>query len=635
MIRRSNMKNLVKVYVLFFVSILLTYCPSISAQGADSCKLSMGVNLSAITDFSRELPFANLMKMSRTWYTKGENDPSYTFDTNLADQLSYDANGYPTHIPQMIANEPLPQLVATIWDGTDSWPTGSYTLLWDGIGDFGFWGDYSNLVKVNDNRYEFDYTNTLEGVLELIITVSDISDPVQNIRLLLPGTESTYMTQPFYSDWLDTVDDFATLRFMDWGQTNFWGQVDQYTWQDPTLIDWSERASVDYFTYTTSKGVPYEIIIDLLNHLDLDGWVCIPHRASDNYISEMADLFRDNLETDRHLYVEYSNEIWNWIFGQTQWLNEYSCNSGSDLWPECIVPNIQNALDLWSLSFSSDLDRISRVAAIQTGWLDVSERIAYSLTPGSFDAISPAFYFSFADESEAVLDSLGSYATVTNIAYYSRQDRQDDLDLIKDILTISDSLNVSTVFYEGGQHLTPTPFAVTPSYETALVDIQRDTAMYNLYTEWLDSLEDLNTSTEPMLLMHFSMITETSASFGSWGLLEYMNQDLNLVPAPKYQAIIERNNCQSEPTGLSDVYLTASDICLFPNPTTDVFSIQGLTSSYTIQVLDSLGNLYQSYIVSNNEAVNIDISSLPVGLFLVSIVSDTDNEVLLEKIMKY
>ncbi len=613
----------------------LTALPfQLSAQLADSCKLEMGINLAGVSDFSRELPFANLMKMSREWYTKGENDPDYVFNTGLADQLSYDSNGYPTHIPQTVSEEALPQLVATVWDGMDSWPTGTYTLLWDGTGDFQFWGDFSNLVQVNANRYEFDYTNIEGGILEIIMSSSSIDDPVNNMRLLLPGTESTYETQAFNQDWLDAIDQFSTLRFMDWGNTNFWGQVDPYTWQDPTLFDWDQRTNPDFYTYTGNKGVPYELMIDLTNQLDIDAWVCIPHLASDDYISQMADLFRDNLETDRHLYVEYSNEIWNWIFGQAQWLNEYSCNGGSDTWPECIVPNIQNALDLWSSSFSSDLSRITRVAGVQGSWLDVSERMVYNLNPNTVDAVSPACYFSFLESSYPILDNLGANATIDDIALHARMSMSDDLNSVEQIKTISDSLEVPLIFYEGGQHLTPDPFGEVPTYEVAMKDIQRDTAMYNLYNEWFDSLRSVHTGTDPFLLMHFNFIAPRSAQYGSWGLLEYMNQDTNLIPAPKYAALLENLACQNFSTGISDMVVYEETITLYPNPSKGVFTLGGLVDDCIIQILDSTGKFIRDLSASTPE-VNIDISALPAGLHFVSIRSYEGEQLYLKKVVKY
>jgi hypothetical protein len=39
--------------------------------------------------------------------------------------------------------------------------------------------------------------------------------------------------------------------------------------------------------------------------------------------------------------------------------------------------------------------------------------------------------------------------------------------------------------------------------------------------------------------MNFSFIGGRSARYGSWGILETMNQDTALIPAPKYRAIVE------------------------------------------------------------------------------------------------
>lgn len=154
----------------------------------NTCNIEIGTNLSGISDYSTEIPFANLMKMSRAWYTKGECDPSFQWDTGHAALLSYDENGYPTHIPQIISGVSLPQRVATVWDGTSGWPDGKYTLLWDGAGDFEFWGDHRNLMKINSNQYEFDYTGAEGGILQITMTESLVGDPVTNMRLLLPGT---------------------------------------------------------------------------------------------------------------------------------------------------------------------------------------------------------------------------------------------------------------------------------------------------------------------------------------------------------------------------------------------------------------------------------------------------------------
>jgi len=622
------MNKIILTFLSLFISTIIA-----DAQLPDSCKIDIGINISGVFDYSTEVPFANVMKMSRPWYTKGVNDPSYAFATNYEDALTYDADGYPTHIPQVVTGEPLLQDVATIWDGMDAWPTGKYTLLWDGTGDFTVWGSMSNLIKVNTNRYEFDVTNPVGGVLEIRMILSDASDPIQNMRLLLPGTESTYQAQPFNQEWLDGLAPFSTVRFMDWGHTNNWGQTDA-GWDNPTLATWSERAQLDYYTYSSRKGVPYEVMIQLINHLDVDGWVCIPHRASNDYIMQMANMFRDQVEPERQLYVEYSNEIWNWIFGQTHWLNEYGCVSQNISWPEGLVPYIQNALDLWSGSFTNEMDRITRVVGVQTGWLDVSERICYNMAPNSIDAISPTFYFGFEEQDEITLDNLGSNATVTDVANFARAGMDDNFGWMQDMKTISDSLNLPLAFYEGGQHLTPTPFGVMPTYATALLDVQTDPVMYDMYTEWIDSVRTLNTTDEPMLLCHFVFASKQSPQYGSWGLLERSDQDTSIMAAPKYQAFIEADGCDDFINSSSDLFLEVDALTLYPNPTTGFFKIEGVTSLYAIQVLDVLGNVHQDLSPAIDQDIEIDLSNLPVGMYFVSVRLLSNNAVWIEKIIK-
>lgn len=84
---------------------------------------------------------------------------------------------------------------------------------------------------------------------------------------------------------------------------------------------------------------------------------------------------------------------------------------------------------------------------------------------------------------------------------------------------------------------------------------------------------------------------------------------------------------------VSDVILADDHLTLNPNPTTGLFTIQGLTSAYNIDVLYSDGSLYQSY--NSASDIEIDLSNLPSGLFFISIQSIVNNEVCMKKIIKY
>jgi len=520
------------------------------AQLDDECKLDIGVNMGGLADYQTELPFVNVMRNCRTWYTKDIDNPNGPFDSGHTGNLEFRPDGYPTHIPQDIPASDYLQKVVTIWAITDGWTAGQYTILWEGTGTFAFWGSHQNLTQTDPHRIVFDYPNPVDGVFELTIETSDIDDPIRNIRVLMPGTEMTYLEEPFNPVWLDKLLTFKTVRFMDWGQTNNWGETDG--WNDPSLFDWSDRSQMDHYTWAYEKGIPYEMMVKLLNDFDLDGWVCVPHRASDDYMSEMAIYFRDNLESNRHLTVEYSNEIWNWIFGQTHWVYEYGCVQNGLDWPAGIVPYVQNCLDHFSDAYAGEMDRITRAVGAFTGWPAISDTIVSNLTLGSFDAISPTFYFGLTESADGILDAMGSAATAADIAYYAREGMEESLtNIIRHKEEMADPRGLPLVFYEGGQHLTGHPFGVEPTYAQALLDVQRDTSMFKMYNEWFDSLRMLQSEDVPLQLMHFSLVSLRSAQYGSWGMLETMDQDTNVIPAPKYSSILINNAPESCDTPLA------------------------------------------------------------------------------------
>ena len=524
--------------------LFLTISNLLFAQLSSDCKLNIGTNISGVASWETNLQLVNVMKKCQEWHSQSIGDTTYTWDSGFAKDLSYRPDGYPTQIPQTVAGSTYPQKVATIWESMSDWPLGKYIVLYDGAGKIVFSGSIESFQETSPGRIELNISDTT-GSMEMSIDSSDVNNPIHNIRILLPGTETTYLTQPFYTPWLDRLTQFKIIRFMDWGHTNYWGQVDEYTIGPNEMVDWSARSNPDYYTYTHFKGVPYELMVKLLNDTDKDGWICVPHTASENYIRTMADYFRDNLEPGRHLYIEYSNEIWNWDFGQTNWLYQYGCvDTGTD-WPEGIVPYIQNCMDYWTQEFAGQLNRITRVVAVQTSWLDVAQRVVNNMRPDSYDAIAATYYFGFSDQGESALDNLGASATVSDIDFYARQNWPTELGYIHNIDSLAHSKNKELVFYEGGQSLLPNPEGETPSYAKALLDIQRAPEMYNLYNDWYDSIRTFQSGNSPLLLMNYTFVSSRSAEYGSWGILEYSNQDTSIIPAPKYKSTLENmnNNC--------------------------------------------------------------------------------------------
>jgi hypothetical protein len=446
------------------------------------------------------------------------------WDTGFLGRIPMDENGYPLELPFSVAGAETTQAVRTVWANTAALKAGTYTVLYDGEGALHCSFDGS-VTSESPGRLEVEVTPGRDNILSLEILRSERGNHVRNVRFLLPGTEDTYAQNPWCDEWLEKLAPFKTLRFMDWGLTN-----------NSALVRWEDRARPADRTFT-ERGVPYEWMIRLCNLRKADAWVCVPHAADDDFIRRMAELFRDSLDADLKIHVEYSNEIWNWMFGQTRYCNERG--SQAVPWPERIVPFVQNALDIWSAAFEGQTERLVRVAGVQHAWQDVSNRIVRNLRPGSFDAFAPAAYFGFSDAGYAALESLGGRATAEDVLRWAREGLfANSLPWMRDQ---SRSLGLPMLWYEGGQHLTPNPFGSDRPYNGALTDAQTHPKMYDLYAEWLDTLEAFSDPARPSLFMTFSFIGPKSGKYGSWGALErqFDNPPPYRDKAPKYQALLD------------------------------------------------------------------------------------------------
>ena len=76
-----------------------------------------------------------------------------------------------------------------------------------------------------------------------------------------------------------------------------------------------------------------------------------------------------------------------------------------------------------------------------------------------------------------------------------------------------------------------------------------------------------------------------------------------------------------------------SNIEIFPNPVDDHFRIRGLMPNYTIKILDSSGTVYAVVIAQGAEAT-IDTSTLPSGMFFVTVEHNNHGPVSIQKIIK-
>ena len=108
-------------------------------------------------------------------------------------------------------------------------------------------------------------------------------------------------------------------------------------------------------------------------------------------------------------------------------------------------------------------------------------------------------------------------------------------------------------------------------------------------------------------------------------------------PSISYQAGYVRllaNYASSSPvaTGIH-IGAGADYLEIFPNPINDYFVIEGLIGNYTIELIDSNGQNYQTLPNSGTRNI-INTSNLPSGLFFVRVTNTTNNSIQVQKIIK-
>lgn len=115
---------------------------------------------------------------------------------------------------------------------------------------------------------------------------------------------------------------FSTIRFMGVLDTN--GNV-EWDRDGPLTQSWAHRklltdAAVGRMPALNKKdGWPWELVIELCNATGMDAWINIPVAVDDAYIRELALLLKRSLRPELNIYLEHSNEIWNFGFLQYAW----------------------------------------------------------------------------------------------------------------------------------------------------------------------------------------------------------------------------------------------------------------------------------------------------------------------------
>lgn len=149
------------------------------------------------------------------------------------------------------------------------------------------------------------------------------------------------------------------------------------------------------------------------------------------------------------------------------------------------------------------------------------------------DALAIAPYFGEIYTPDDIPPNVPDYPTVDEILEVSAPaEIASARNHVQAQKAVADAQGCTLVCYEGGQHYVGTYGAENDDTLTdILIASNRDPRMYDRYIEYLNML-DVN---GVEMLCNFSYVAEPS-KWGSWGVLEYMNQPV--VQTPKYRALM-------------------------------------------------------------------------------------------------
>ncbi|WP_425097853.1 calcium-binding protein [Tropicibacter sp. S64] len=354
---------------------------------------ALGMGLNGIADWSTQHPFVDLMKTARDWVGHAGGTWGAWSSDALRAEGYIGPDGYPTALPEGV--DALESVLLTDQPPEAEDLRGDYVLFYKGKGEIELTGR-AKRVFYEDGRISFAYEPG-EGLVGVSLTAIDKDDPIRDIHIVkqdnLPLFEAGVLFNP---DWIARVEDLRVIRFMDWMMTN-----------GSPITSWEDRPRMEDATWSV-WGVPAEVMIQLANQIGADPWFNMPHLADDAYVRQFAALVKRDLDPRLKAYVEFSNEVWNFIFPQAQWASAEArvlWGESETGWMQYYGLRAAQVMDIWSEVYGKEAgDRLIRVVATHTGWPGLEESILMAplaflklgrAPKDSFDAYAVTGYFGY------------------------------------------------------------------------------------------------------------------------------------------------------------------------------------------------------------------------------------------------
>lgn len=537
--------------------------------GLDNPSLAMG--LGELADWSPQQPFIDRMKMARTWVGHLPGRWGGRSSQQLSDGGYLDAAGWPWGIPPEL--RALEALLLTDQPAAALGLAGLYRVTYDGQGDLRITGR-GRTVRRQKGEIWFSYVPG-DGPVGLEIRATDpqgSGDYIRNIAVVHERHIALFEAGAIFNpDWIAHVADLRLLRFMDWMMTN-----------GSEIASWQQRPRLSDYTYTR-RGAPIAVMLALANQIAADPWLTLPHMADDDYIRRFAETVKAGLDPGRRVFVEYSNELWNFSFAQTHWARDmakarWGQDAPGDAWIQFAGLRAAEVAGIWGEVFGKAADaRLVRVIATHTGWKGLEVAMlsaplaqADGLLPpvAAFDAYAVTGYFGLelgngegaeqtlkwlADSAaQARAEGLAKGYKRAKLAAYVDENRhraaiplaakalrQGSLQVLTQEIfpyhaKVASDAGLQLLMYEGGSHVVGlAEYINNDALSEFFIELNYSDAMGLLYRDLLQGWRAAGGT-----LFNAFVDVGAPSKWGSWGALRYLEDD-----NPRH-AVLQRFNQQ-------------------------------------------------------------------------------------------
>ena len=499
----------------------------------------LGFNTSGLAQIAVSNPFIDKFKVSRGWITScnydWQNDkpidPGCTkkksFNTDESNKVKVDRFGWPMRLPSS-REAPIYTTINAIWDLGEFFTLGEYVVTYQGDADIKPHGD---LVITNQQPGRIEFTlNSTKRNLRLHITRINPQRYIRNIKVIPKRFVNVASRQKFNPDYVNTIRPFNSIRFMPWQNT-----------KDTKFTRWEQRTTPNHAFYNGNAGMPVETMVELSNLVNSDPWFSMPHLGDDTLMYRFAQTVKQKLKRGLKVYVENSNEIWNYMYPATH----HNTREGLKRWPRAYsklnqgARNLKLALnynalrtgqicDIWKRVFAGQERRVVCVLSAYAGAPAMGEEaLSCPLAGGGcykkIDAYGIAPYFGdyiARIENRAQLRNWAKSGAQGMNNLFSEINRGNFIDdkipggaiprAMKNRITpnvaLAKKYGVGLVAYEGGQHLlrVDRPHVI---YDEKIFELfskaNRDPRMIQSYQQYLNAWGRSGAG----IMMHFNGIS--------------------------------------------------------------------------------------------------------------------------------